>query len=230
MVYGKSFCAPALRKNRGGHCEANREHRRLRIESEHGRGNLPGPHFQLTLILYTTRAAMRRAKIVPNDQAKLSAALSDLVRMKLDRHSRTPFYRQVYERISQAIRDGSLHPANACPPRAASRAASPRRGERSTWLTAFFRATGTSLREAPAERSSLSTRAPRRKIRSKPALPRKLRLGRNRRNHSRGALHHGVSGFRCVSAKALVAPYDPPRAVIASPSIKRPARRISPAP
>jgi GntR family transcriptional regulator/MocR family aminotransferase len=58
---------------------------------------------------------MRRAKTVPNDQAKLSTGVSDLVRVKLDRHSRTPFYRQVYERISQAIRDGSLHPGERLP-------------------------------------------------------------------------------------------------------------------
>jgi GntR family transcriptional regulator/MocR family aminotransferase len=70
---------------------------------------------QLTLTLYTTRAAMRRAKTVPNDQAKLSAGLSDLVRAKVDRHSRTPFYRQIYERISQAIRDGSLRPGERLP-------------------------------------------------------------------------------------------------------------------
>jgi GntR family transcriptional regulator/MocR family aminotransferase len=58
---------------------------------------------------------MRRAKIVPNDRAKLSAGLSDLVRVKLERHSRVPFYRQVYERISQAIRVGSLHPGERLP-------------------------------------------------------------------------------------------------------------------
>ncbi|MGC2331957.1 MAG: PLP-dependent aminotransferase family protein [Candidatus Acidiferrales bacterium] len=51
---------------------------------------------------------MRRAKNAPNDRANFSAGLSDVVRLELDRRSRTPFYRQVYERISQAIRDGSL--------------------------------------------------------------------------------------------------------------------------
>lgn len=58
---------------------------------------------------------MRRAKIAPNDQAKLSTGISDLVRLKLDRHSHTPFYRQVYERIAQAIRDGTLRPGERLP-------------------------------------------------------------------------------------------------------------------
>jgi GntR family transcriptional regulator / MocR family aminotransferase len=58
---------------------------------------------------------MRRAKTVPDDRAKLGDGMSDLARLGLDRHSRTPFYRQVYERISQAIRDGSLRTGERLP-------------------------------------------------------------------------------------------------------------------
>lgn len=58
---------------------------------------------------------MRRAKIVPNDQAKPIAGVASLVRLKLDRHSGTPFYRQIYERISQAILDGTLRPGDRLP-------------------------------------------------------------------------------------------------------------------
>jgi len=58
---------------------------------------------------------MKRAKTVPNDRAKVSAGLSDVVCLELDRLSRTPFYRQVYERISQAVRDGSLRNGERLP-------------------------------------------------------------------------------------------------------------------
>jgi GntR family transcriptional regulator / MocR family aminotransferase len=39
----------------------------------------------------------------------------DGLRFKLDRYSRTPFYRQIYERISHAIADGTLRPGERLP-------------------------------------------------------------------------------------------------------------------
>jgi len=58
---------------------------------------------------------MRRAKTPPNDRAIHIGRVSALVRLKLDRHAETPLYRQIYERIAQAIKDGALHPGERLP-------------------------------------------------------------------------------------------------------------------
>jgi GntR family transcriptional regulator/MocR family aminotransferase len=59
---------------------------------------------------------VRRAKTEPNDRAKTDfSAPCDRVRLELDRQSRTPFYRQIYERLSDAITRGVLLPGQRLP-------------------------------------------------------------------------------------------------------------------
>lgn len=59
---------------------------------------------------------VRRAKIDRNDRAKLRRGdPSERVRLELDRHSKTPYYRQIYERLSDAIVRGVLRPGERLP-------------------------------------------------------------------------------------------------------------------
>lgn len=59
---------------------------------------------------------MRRAKIERNDRAKIkSEKAPELARLELDRHSQTPFYRQIYERIADAITRGVLREGERLP-------------------------------------------------------------------------------------------------------------------
>lgn len=59
---------------------------------------------------------MRRAKIEQNDRAiPTTTSPSELVRLELDHHSKTPFYRQIYERLSDAITRGVLRPGERLP-------------------------------------------------------------------------------------------------------------------
>jgi GntR family transcriptional regulator/MocR family aminotransferase len=59
---------------------------------------------------------MRRAKAGSDDRAMtVSGEAPGLLRLKLDRQSRTPFYRQLYERIAQSIAEGILSPGDRLP-------------------------------------------------------------------------------------------------------------------
>jgi GntR family transcriptional regulator / MocR family aminotransferase len=74
------------------------------------------PGFLPAFILYLNQDRMRRAKIVPNDHAMRGLGRRrDGLGFKLDRYSRTPFYRQIYERISHAIIDGTLRQGERLP-------------------------------------------------------------------------------------------------------------------
>ena len=59
---------------------------------------------------------MRRAKTGRNNRAKVKPSdAAERMRLKLDRHSRTPFYRQVYQRFRDAIAQGILRPGERLP-------------------------------------------------------------------------------------------------------------------
>ena len=59
---------------------------------------------------------MRRAKIEWNDRAKTNiAGTSERVALELDRQSKTAYYRQIYERLSDAIIRGVLRPGERLP-------------------------------------------------------------------------------------------------------------------
>lgn len=59
---------------------------------------------------------MRRAKTGRIGKAiEASNDASDRIRLKLDRESQTPFYRQIYDRFSRAIADGTLRPGERLP-------------------------------------------------------------------------------------------------------------------
>jgi len=59
---------------------------------------------------------VRRAKIERNDRAKKNlTGASSRVAMELDRQSKTPYYRQIYERLSDAIVHGVLRPGERLP-------------------------------------------------------------------------------------------------------------------
>ena len=58
---------------------------------------------------------VRRAKIGRNDRAKRDLSASARAALEIDRHSKTPFYRQIYERLSGAIVHGVLRPGERLP-------------------------------------------------------------------------------------------------------------------
>jgi len=59
---------------------------------------------------------MRRAKIGRNNRAMVTSAdASERIRLKLDRHSQTPFYRQIFQRFREAIAQGILRPGERLP-------------------------------------------------------------------------------------------------------------------
>jgi GntR family transcriptional regulator/MocR family aminotransferase len=59
---------------------------------------------------------VRRAKSEPNDRAKRDLHdPCERVRFELDRQSKTPFYRQIHERLSEAIARGVLAPGQRLP-------------------------------------------------------------------------------------------------------------------
>lgn len=59
---------------------------------------------------------MRRAKTGRNNRAMVNSSdASERMRLKLDRHSRTPFYRQIYQRFRDAIAQGILRPGERLP-------------------------------------------------------------------------------------------------------------------
>jgi len=67
----------------------------------------------------------------------------ELRSLRLDQHSQTPFYRQVYERIRDAIAAGILRPTERLPLDRSLRASWPRLVAPSIWLTACFPPKGT---------------------------------------------------------------------------------------
>jgi GntR family transcriptional regulator / MocR family aminotransferase len=59
---------------------------------------------------------MRRAKTGQKNRAKVGFGdAAGRMRLKLDRHSRTPFYRQIYQRFREAIAQGILRPGERLP-------------------------------------------------------------------------------------------------------------------
>jgi len=70
----------------------------------------------LALNYRTNGGQVRRAKSEPNDRAKRDFSdPCELIRLELDRQSKTPFYRQIYERLSDAIAGGVLLPGQRLP-------------------------------------------------------------------------------------------------------------------
>jgi GntR family transcriptional regulator/MocR family aminotransferase len=59
---------------------------------------------------------VRRAKIEPGDRAKTNSDdPSERLRLELDRQNKTPFYRQIYTRLADAIARGVLRPGEQLP-------------------------------------------------------------------------------------------------------------------